>query len=238
MRYIVLPLFVAIFSLLIGACSSTGLPVAETGSPILLRDDASRWHIWRFRFARSDDGWVNTYLDGMLADQLLFDAVTDHADRIELWRFHRRWANDSTGHQFSLMVFAPADVGRSITTRLTRAPLLKTLTAQGYLVQWRIDPPGAAQVLRADATSDPLWSAEIQREWPHFIMGVSRFWGGLVRSEARRFAELPLHERYREADSALADFWLHDARHTLLHHLNALFGYRALLDRNGSLRRF
>lgn len=234
----VAPVFLALLGLILTACSWQAPLVQETDSRHSRIDDLPRWHIWRFRFSRADDGATQTHLDGLLADQLLFDAVLEHADEVRLWRFHRRWARDATGHQFSLMVFAPPAVARSITSGLEVAPLLKTLSEQGLLLQWRTDHMAGDAALRPSTTSDPRWPDEVQQEWPYFIMGVSRMWAGLVRAEAGRHPGIDLHARYREADAALGQFWMHGARHALLHHLNALFGYRPLVERDGTLRRY
>ncbi|MCB1800153.1 MAG: hypothetical protein KDI82_00555 [Gammaproteobacteria bacterium] len=228
----------ALVGLLMSACSWQAPLVQQAQSGRGSVEESPRWHIWRFRFFRADDGATHTHLDGLLADQLLFDAVLAHADEIRLWRFHRRWARDATGHQFSLMVFAPPAVARSITAGLKAAPLLKSLGEQGFLLQWRIDHMAGDAALRPSTTSDPRWPEDVQQEWPHFIMGVSRLWAGLVRAEARRHPGMDLHARYREVDAALEQFWMHGARHALLHHLNALFGYRPLLEADGSLRRY
>ncbi|MGB0713920.1 MAG: hypothetical protein ACPGUC_10210, partial [Gammaproteobacteria bacterium] len=82
------------------------------------------------------------------------------------------------------------------------------------------------------ATSDQRWRPEVQRHWPHFIQGVSRFWlemlnsywipagGGEARDlEQRLLVYGAIHER-------LTGFWQGQGRHALLHHLNALFAYQ------------
>lgn len=51
----------------------------------------SRWHFVRFRFNRNAQGAVDSYLDAMIADQVVAALIDDFADQLSVWRFHRRW---------------------------------------------------------------------------------------------------------------------------------------------------
>lgn len=225
---------------LLTGCATTPEPAGPDGQVVRsLPETQPIWQFWRFQFARADDGSARTYLDYLVADQLLYDAVLAHQDAIQLWRFHRRWPQDPTGHQLTLRVYAPAYVGREISRSLAENPLIATLMDQGYLVRWRIDGPQRSAATDPAATSDLRWSVDVQREWPYFIMGVSRFWAGLVRAEAlARSTTDDLHERYRAVEEAMLAYWRNDARHALLHHLNGIFGYAPLEYYDGSLLRF
>ena len=82
-------------------------------------------------------------------------------------------------------------------------------------------------------TSDPNWSQSIQKNWPDYIMGVSRFWLGLI-NDAVAEAETDetdieqLLQEYKQANETVTTLWQTEGEHALLHHLSAIFGYRPM----------
>lgn len=185
-----------------------------------------RWWYLRFRLNRAEEGEVNSFLDALIADQLLAAAIAQYQAEIPLWRFHRRWSDDATGHQFSFIFFAPSPVADELAAQIERDPLLQRLADDGYLVEFRVDAAPADHAQDPAATSDPRWPPAIQREWPKFIMGASRMWLGLVQSEAARHGDLALYPRYRAVETVLDELWFSEGNHAFFHHLSALFGYR------------
>lgn len=215
--------------LLLAACSGlqTVEPItAGSGKDRTADSEDPRWRYLRFRLARAEDGSVNSYLDLLLAEQLLAPVVDTHAAQIPLWRFHRRWPEDATGHMFSFIFFAGDGVAEKVRARVEGDPLLGRLEREGHLVEYRTHLADAAHAGDVAATSDRQWPQAIQREWPHFIMGASRMWLGLLRTESARHANLDLHARYRATEAALDAVWLTKGNHAFLHHLSALFGYK------------
>ena len=69
----------------------------------------------------------------------------------------------------------------------------------------------------------------MQRAWPYFIMGVSKLWLELIR-ELGRDPDLPSQPlaRYAALSERVDRHWREEGGHALLHHLNAMFGYREL----------
>ena len=216
---------------LLAACA-TGIrtpgPVQSNVQAASPGSEQSHWWFVRFRLAREADAEVNSYLDGLIADQLLAQVIAQHREQISLWRFHRRWPRDSTGHQFSFIFYAPRTLADVVNGQIERDPLLQRLRMDGHLVEFRTheaDPERSADVA---ATSDLSWPVEIQREWPQFIMGASRMWLGLVHSEAQKHAGLDLYERYQAVETGLDALWFKHGNHAFFHHLSALFGYQPL----------
>jgi len=185
-----------------------------------------RWWYLRFRLQRNAADETESFLDLLIADRILAPAIAGNRTDIGLWRFHRRWPRDTTGHQFSLVFFAPTSVAAEVTRQVEQNPLLEQLSVDGHLVEFRVDPAGSERATDPAATSDTSWSPEIQREWPKFIMGASRMWLGLVRSEAAKQTQTDLYERYRAVEVTLDDLWFSEANHAFFHHLSALFGYK------------
>lgn len=188
--------------------------------------DQARWTYLRFRLAREGNGEVDSYLDALIADQILSEAIAGEADEILLWRFHRRWPDDPTGHQFSFIFFAQPMVTDRLIARVRADPVLHRLREEGHLAEFLADRTSSELGAGPGATSDPSWPLAIRREWPKFIMGASRMWLGLVQSEAAKHAELELHERYQAVETALDGLWFEQANHAFFHHLSALFGYK------------
>lgn len=222
----------ALFVLLIlalAACAtfpeppSTGVVVAGTQA-----NDSGlpRWWYVRFRLRRGDQEEAQSFLDLLIADQVLAPVIARNEADIELWRFHRRWPRDTTGHQFSFIFFAPTPVAEVVTAQIEQSRLLEELRSEGRLLEFRTDEAGPDRATDPAATSDPSWPPEIQREWPKFVMGASRMWLGLVRSEAEKNSDPDLHARYRAAEDSLDELWFREANHAFFHHLSALFGYK------------
>ena len=98
------------------------------------------------------------------------------------------------------------------------------------------DDPATPSRPRVEDFSDPGWSPVLQRNWPSFIMGVSSLWLGLIddaMAEPSGDSQgiRALLDRYRKADGQVSSIWYKEGQHALLHHLNALFGYKPMLIR-------
>lgn len=195
---------------------------AKAASP----ETAPQWWRLRFRLARGADGEVESYLDLEIADRVLGPLLRPVPPDVTLWRFHRRWPDDATGHQFSLWLYAQQARAEAFDAAVRADPLLRRLRDEQRLVEYRFDAPPPERATRPGDTSDPNWPDTIQAQWPNFIMGASTMWLGLVRDAVDRQPEGELHARYRAAEAALDQTWYLHAGHAFLHHLSALFGYR------------
>ena len=195
-----------LLTVLLGACATPQSPSesvrVDTSSPSRDMEGSSWWYV-RFRLARNADDEVDSFLGPLIADQLLSSVIAQYASKLALWRFHRRWPKDDTGHQFSFIFLAPSAVAASVIAQIGRDPLLNRLAADGHLVEYRVHKTNAEPPSDPAATSDPSWSPAIQREWPKFIMGASRMWLGLVQSEAARHPRLDLYSRYQKVEQTL-----------------------------------
>ena len=213
----------------LGGCATSPVgrnDVAVATLPDQGDGDPVEWRYARFRLQRAADGETKSYLDGLIADRILEPLILRYEDELSLWRFHRRWPDDATGHQFSLIFFSRPVVADALIEELERDPLLRRLKSDGHLIEFRVDRLGPDRAPDPAATSDAGWPAEIQREWPKFIMGASNMWLGLVSTEAEKHADLELHERYQAVETALDEMWFKHGNHAFFHHLSALFGYK------------
>jgi hypothetical protein len=218
-------------ALVFAGCASQQAKVSESADPSPVDTDANgapQWHYLQFRFARPSPELTDRYLDLLVASEVLAPLLVEYRDRLTLWRFHRRWPNDPTGHQFSWIVRATPQTVAQLDTRIRSSAALTELESRGHLREYRVRVANVADPGALSATSDRAWPDVLQREWPYFIMGASRMWLGLVQAEAARVGTSDLHARYREASDAVETLWFDEGNHALFHHLSALFGYRPL----------
>ena len=183
------------------------------------------------------------HLDTLLADQVYAPALSDAGSAISLWRFHRRAADDETGHRFSLLAYTNAVSADILYRQIREASVLQWLESDGRITSVSMSKVERPELPSVARSSDPAWPAEIQASWPWFIMGVSQTWLSLIREVA---AEQPLAEPsptmlvdyYRGVDERVTALWRDYGQHVYLHHLNALFGYQLLIIQETNLKRF
>jgi len=212
---------------------------------------ASQKPIWTFRPAQhsmdlSERGWwyarfriqwpENTspcwHVGVCIAHQVILPILIEHGDNLALWRFHRRAVRDQSGHRFSFIFYASPETADQIFTALRADTILAWMQDAGMVTD--IDFDDTTTITRPDIedTSDPNWSPQIQKSWPYFIMGVSQMW----LSSIMEIAEGMSHEYdpfsvqeilgfYRDVDMTVKTLWQEEGRHSLLHHLSAIFGY-------------
>lgn len=207
--------------------------------------DTSRW--WQIRFVfdwpeRATPAW---HLDLLVAHRVVAPVLEKHREAISLWRFHRRAVRDETGHQFSLIFYAEAVIAGKIFNAMQTVPEVVGLQSSGRLKKMSMGPTGASGGHHIEDTSDPRWSAEVQKSWPWFIMGVSRMWLTLADEKvaARGGGHRPTTlsasiNFYKELNQTITQVWQQEGEHALLHHLNAIFGYEPLVIREERLIRF
>ena len=204
-------------------------PPAETAEGVTRQADGARWYYLRFQFHRDAEGDANSFLDLLVANEIVAPVLQRQRGGIRLWRFHRRWPDDTTGHQFSFIVLTDPARLAAIDDAIRRQPALDRLRADGHLRRYRVDEAAGDTPGALAATSDRSWPPVLQREWPHFIQGASRMWLGLVGAEVARTDGVDRYARYAAAAEAVDDLWFEQANHALFHHLSALFGYQPVL---------
>ena len=231
--------FVIIFSMLaIAGCATTAKrqgpdtikpPPAEIAS-------STGWWFARFRMhwpAEEEPLW---HTDLLIAHKILARVISQHEDRLSLWRFHRRATRDSAGHQFSFIFFTNAETAYRVFDTLRSDALLAVMVSSGKVIKAVYDNTDRITKFRIEDTSDPNWPALIQKSWPYYIEGVSQTWLNLIAETVADMQDsdspLSLDENealYKEVDATIISLWEKNGRHAYLHHLNALFGYQPLV---------
>lgn len=202
---------------------------------------------WRVSFAidRPDAGATQWHIDPLIAHQVIVPVLIEHEAHLIAWRFHRRAADDDTGHQFSFIFFAHRAIADKIYADVQQDPVLAALKQAGRVKRDSYSDTSTIARPLIDDTSDPSWSAEMQAAWPIYINGVSQMWLTLIDIYARQAAigasdvsVEALEERYRQVNEKITARWRQEGQHALLHHMNAIFGYEPLLIRDVQEKRF
>lgn len=189
------------------------------------------WHSYRVRLNLDCDGQPRWWLDMLLIDTLVRDALMS-SPTPQIWRIHRRYADDKAGHEFAFQCYATSVVHDGIAAIVREHAALRVLQDAETLREYVETEEGAG----VEATSDREWSVPLQAAWPYYIQGVSRMLLELVEHirESPRpdcteadFQEL---ESYYSALSGLVlRTWREEGSHAILHHVNALFGYEPVI---------
>ena len=178
------------------------------------------------------------YMGPLIADQIVAPVIKQLGQDLFLWRFHRRAADDSSGHQFSFIFYSTPEVADRVAEAIKANPLVDQLIEAGLLVEVKYPDTAIIDKPRISDTSDQDWPDEIQTSWPIFIMGASQMWLMMVETiadanpEAEKVRSVDeLVTLYQAVEEKIDTLWRTESRHAYFHHLNALFGYEQLLVR-------
>ena len=75
------------------------------------------------------DGQTRWERDLLIAHRIISPLLMTHGQEIQLWRFHRRSAEDETGHQFSFLFYTSAAQANLINRQVMEDPLKERLLA-------------------------------------------------------------------------------------------------------------
>lgn len=193
------------------------------------------WWYARFKFVWSEKADTVDFSDNLfIAHQIIIPILDTHHDDIQLWRFHRRAADDNAGHQFSFIFYATQQTAGSIFQQIEKNALLKQLLNEGILERIRIDDITQPKRQKIEDTSDKNWSYAIQKSWPYYIMGVSTLWLDLLNQEITK-SQLDTSQpiqlqraQYKYINAQITKQWQEQGNHAFFHHISAIFGYEPL----------
>lgn len=230
---------------LLNACSiqpiTTSVPEHKIPLPKSLSSSesprASPKYWWSVRFKMVWSGDVDAICfanELIIAHQIVNPVLEGHYDDIKLWRFHRRAANDSAGHQFSFIFYATPGNAREIFQQIKQNPLSQRLINEAIVKQIRMDNPDKPKRPNIEDTSDKSWSVAVQKSWPYYIMGVSILWLDLLNQEAIR-EQLDTSntiqsqlQQYKRISEQITQHWKSHGKHAFFHHINGIFAYEPL----------
>jgi hypothetical protein len=194
------------------------------------------WWYARFRMDWPKDKDPAWYVDFILAHRVVSPVLDQYEKKISLWRFHRRAARDKSGHEFSFIFYASRETAQEIYRAIQSNRILKKLIDAHLVIDTIYDDTTGVLLSDLGATSDPIWSPEIKRTWPFYIMGVSRMWLNLIDEVSKEtiketdFSNLDdVLAGYRKVNKIVEEKWQEEGGHAFLHHLNAIFGYEPVV---------
>ena len=170
----------------------------------------------------------------IIAHQIINPVLEKHNEKIKLWRFHRRAADDSTGHQFSFIFYAKQEDAQKIFQQIHSNPLSAQLLKENIVEKIKTGNTNKPKHPKIEDTSDKNWSVAIQKSWPYYIMGVSVLWLDLLNQEAiqEKFdSSLSIQKQqiqYKNMNDTITQQWESQGKHAYFHHINAIFGYAPL----------
>jgi hypothetical protein len=202
------------------------------------------WWIARFRIHWPEGKVPLWHIDLLLAHKIVAPLLNQYKDDIGLWRFHRRAARDKEGHQFSLLFRSSPETASRIFNSLKQDSLLKQMKRSKMIIQDIYDDLKNTARPGIEDTSDSHWSPFIMKSWPFFIRGVCEMWLSLInqicesRPLARTTSLKKIAAYYEGINEIVKEHWREEGGHSLLHHLNAIFGYDPVVVHEKNLRRF
>lgn len=194
------------------------------------------WHSCRFRMVWPENSKPDMDIDLFIAHSIVGPVVEEYNKNLPFWRFHRRAIRDDTGHQFSFLFYTNDSLRNAITKKIMASYRLEQLVQNKYIenINCNDGPHWTGQNI--EDASDKSWSTSVQKNWPHYITGVSRLWLGLIEdaistTNSEQYTFLQLVDEYRYANRKITETWQSQGAHAFIHHLNAIFGYENLLIR-------
>lgn len=238
-RLSLLILTAGVLASFLAACAPAPRPAdADRGEaqPADLSTAELRWWYERFRITWPGDTDPQWHLDALIADQVIGPALDRHEREIALWRFHRRAMRDKAGHRFSFIFYSTPETARAIHSETQENLTVRALAEGGHLQEVDLNGFDGGSDNGIAGTSDGKWPRTLRAAWPRYLMGASAAWLSLVRLEGANSpvsaADLEATlERYRGINEAVTAIWREHGQHAFIHHLNALFGYEALIIR-------
>jgi hypothetical protein len=236
--YGLISVLLILFIMVIAGCATTGsAKLTETIAPPPQEIAAAvGWWFAQFRLRWPAEEQVSWHLDLLIAHKIVAPVLAQYKDAIRLWRFHRRAVRDDAGHQFSFIFYASAKAAYQVFDMLRANEMLSEMKSAGMIIEDRYDNTDRISRPHIEDTSDASWPPAIQKNWPYFIMGASRMWLNLISETLAGMPNsdrpLPIEEnveRYKNANAAISELWQKEGQHAFLHHLSALFGYRAII---------
>lgn len=232
-----------LFSYFLSACSvhpvSTGISDYQILSPeTLSRSVVESPHYWwyaRFKMVWQEElDSLDFSSNLIIAHQIINPVLEKHHKDIKLWRFHRRAANDSAGHQFSFIFYSTPENARKIFRQINSNPLSAQLINEKILEKIRLDDPDKPKLPGIEDTSDKSWSIAIRKSWPYYIMGVSILWLDLLNQETIQ-GKLETsksiksqQDQYKQINEKITQQWKLQGKHAFFHHISGIFGYEPL----------
>ncbi len=183
-------------------------------------------------FLAKDQDYLTTGIDVLLAG-LVFRSYTAFSD---LWRFHRRFAKDQTGHRFTFYMHTFEDMIQALYEEIQKDPLVEFLTKNGYgKIKTDYLSENYHRAWDTGSLSDPSWHPVVRNNWPWLATGFSRMWLEMILVCMDRLRiEIPkklnrtnvenLIQACSMINGMIVGIYQTQGQHFVTHHTDVLFG--------------
>lgn len=224
-------------------CATSAPPPDPVALPVVRGTAQPVWQRVRFSIHWNRQEAPAWHIDALLAHRVAGPALAQERRSIELWRFHRRAADDAAGHSLSFLSYAAKETNTRICQTIEADPRVKEMIAAGLVDKVACEAFPEDRAFLVEASSDQRWPLAVQRSWPYYIMGVSEMWLRLIDENLppRNGQPETLEQSsasYETANRTVTETWQNDGEHALLHHLSGIFGYEEIRITEKKLHRF
>jgi len=185
------------------------------------------------------------HVDLLIAHRIISPTIIKFENQLSYWRFHRRAAQDDSGHQFTFLFYSSQETANKVFSDIESHLLINELINYQILMKTISDDTSDINHPDIQEMADPSWTPLIKKTWSHFIMGVSQMWLAQIDEIAKSMDSLnedttipSLLESYDQINNVISTSWQEQGMHAYLHHLNAIYGYVPLKIIDVSLRQF
>jgi hypothetical protein len=205
-------------------------------------DNNYRWHEVKFKFKMLDQNHrhfaihkADSPIHSMIANEIFRPIIQDHSERICVWRFHRVFNPQNDCHYCRLKFYGKQALDTPITSYLSSHALYQEIKALDLLKLGQDENITCVALNEPNLKDDcdPNWSEEIKEVWPYYIHGASRAWLKMIEIFAERESQTLPYSTFEEkitlytrVNQLVEEKWVGEGKHAMLHHLNAVFGYK------------
>ena len=201
------------------------------------------WHVIRFKFRMLPEGhnykMINrgdSPVHSLTANEILGPIIQKCEQEMILWRFQRSFRPNKAWHPFTFKFYGPRSLVPEINKLIQSNEVYRMMKEEG-LLELNDDKDVACRALTdcpaVKDDNDPNWSDEIKEIWPYYIHGVSQAWLRLIEVFTEQVEGQMPRSSFKEkidfhdtVNKRIEEQWTKHGQHAMLHHLNAVFGYK------------
>lgn len=194
-----------------------------------MAEQENGWRELRFHM-NLDKDWENAEpVHLLIANELLRPSIEQFEEKMLVWRIHRMYGSPEASHRLMFKFYGPESTALQIKTQLESHESIDGLRQREGLRLEGFVTKGS----KIEDDFDGNWPEEIRAIWPYYICGASRAWLKLIERIAGNRTDFRpgiSYEAKRQVYGKIRDeidkYWAEYGSHAMLHHLNAIFGYK------------
>ena len=195
------------------------------------------WYLINLKLKSKDFANPEFFIALAILDLLFTPTVKKFRKDFECWRFH--WSSTpEDGHRLKLFFKTSSQKAEEIAKFVNGIDFC-TFAKREYLETEEIKSEifGSEESSSTiEVISDESWPEEIQKSWPHYIMGVSDMAIALVEEvkmkqgeEVDQSDKAKIEEYYKKVEAGIASIWKRYGNHAFFHHLALVLGNKEIV---------